>query len=165
MNRVRVDPDPLLLIVGKPIEGFGDYDRKIKALGLDNMIRKCLEYVSNHELSLYFKAADIVALPYTRTTQSGVILTAFSFGKPVIATSVGSFPETVIQGETGYLVPPCDEESLGQAITDILNDGEKLKEMGCAAKRHSDEVYDWVHIGKKTMKLYQKILEDKNRQF
>jgi glycosyltransferase involved in cell wall biosynthesis len=51
-----------------------------------------------------------------------VILTAFAFGRPVVASSVGGLPEYVDNGQTGLLVPPGDPDALAEAIVQVLAD-------------------------------------------
>jgi glycosyltransferase involved in cell wall biosynthesis len=73
-------------------------------------------YVPNEEVGLYFASADLVVLPYTSATGSGVVQVAFGYGVPVLTTTVGSLPEVVTEGETGYLVPPGSPAALADAI-------------------------------------------------
>lgn len=157
----HIDPNerPLLVVAGKPVEGFADYDAEIEQYALQNDVDKRLGFIPNDELPLYFSAADVVALPYNRITQSGVILTAFSFGKPVVATRVGSFPETVLEGQNGYLVDPKDSYQLAEALRRILQDENKLAEMSRFTKIHADEKYDWNRIAAQTIRLYTQAIE------
>jgi glycosyltransferase involved in cell wall biosynthesis len=69
-------------------------------------------------------------LPYIEASQSGVIPMAYTYGKPVIATTVGGLPESVVDGCTGYLVPPRDERALAEAILELLNDPSTRHRMG-----------------------------------
>ena len=80
------------------------------------------EYVSDEKRAELFQQASVVALPYTDASQSGVIPVAYTFGKPVVATTVGGLPEAVDEGETGLLVPPRDERALADAILWLLDD-------------------------------------------
>ena len=63
-----------------------------------------------------FQQASVVVLPYVEASQSGVIPLAYTFMKPVVATTVGGLPEMVEDGRTGYLVPPRDERALAAAV-------------------------------------------------
>ena len=56
---------------------------------------------------MYFKAADVLVLPYNEIFQSGVLFLGYSFGLPVIATDVGSFREEIVEGRTGFLCRPA----------------------------------------------------------
>ena len=86
-------------------------------------------YIPNEEIPLYFCAADLVVTPYLSGTQSGVIQIAYAFSKPVVATTVGGIPESVLDGQTGYLVPPADARAIAGAVRRYFecNENEKFK--------------------------------------
>jgi glycosyltransferase involved in cell wall biosynthesis len=73
-------------------------------------------YVPDEEVATYFVAADLVVLPYKSATQSGIVQTAFAFGRPVVVTAVGGLPDVVSDGVTGYVVPPEDPPALAAAV-------------------------------------------------
>jgi glycosyltransferase involved in cell wall biosynthesis len=79
-------------------------------------VRVVDRYVPNEEVGLYFSAADLVVLPYVSGTGSGVVQIAYGLEKPVVATRVGSLPEVVEDGKTGYLVNPGDPTALADAV-------------------------------------------------
>lgn len=110
-------PKVHLTIAGRGNYAF-DY-KKYKDLPYINFINKFIEY---DEMADLFTRAHIVVCPYIEATQSGVIMSAFAFKKPVIATNVGGLPEMVNDNITGKLVPPADPISLANAITSLLND-------------------------------------------
>jgi glycosyltransferase involved in cell wall biosynthesis len=87
-------------------------------------------YVPNEKVARYFRAADIVALPYKSATQSGVIPIAYACRRPVIATRVGGLPDVILDGESGYLVEPGDAAALARAIRDqfLLFDNPPMEE-------------------------------------
>ena len=64
------------------------------------------------------------------------ILEALATGVPVVATRVGSIPETVLDGATGYLVEPGDESAMASRIVELLLDPLKAKLLGAAGRRH-----------------------------
>jgi glycosyltransferase involved in cell wall biosynthesis len=74
-------------------------------------------YIPNEEVPLYFSAADVLVAPYRRATGSGVIQMAMGFRVPVITTSMSGLTEIVVDGKTGFVVPPADPEALATAIT------------------------------------------------
>ena len=80
------------------------------------------EFIPDDRRAELFARASVVVLPYVEATQSGVIPVAYTFSKPVVATTVGSIPEMVDDGRTGLLVPPRSEESLAEAIVSLLRD-------------------------------------------
>lgn len=80
------------------------------------------EFLTSAKLAEFFQRASLVALPYLSASTSGMLTTAYVFGKPVVTTNVGALPEYVKEGETGLLVPPADPEELAKAIVRILQD-------------------------------------------
>jgi glycosyltransferase involved in cell wall biosynthesis len=65
-----------------------------------------------------------------------VVLEAFAYKTPVVATAVGGVPELVIDGETGWLVPPRDPHALAQAILDALANPEEARRRAENAYKH-----------------------------
>lgn len=120
---IREIPGLRLLIAGEFWEDKEAYEKEIAAIGVDNRVTVFDRYIPNEEIPTFFKAADIVVLPYTSASASGIVQIAYGFGKPVITTTVGALPETVVHGETGYLVPPADSPALARAMADFFTDG------------------------------------------
>jgi len=71
---------------------------------------------------LFFSAADVVVAPYLSATGSAVVPVAYGYGRPVVVTSVGSLPEIVEHGKTGFIVPPKNEKALAAALVNIFTD-------------------------------------------
>jgi len=109
-----------LLLVGKPKSGAERYIeeilRSIRQSPVAGRVIERIEFIPDEETEIYFKACDVVALPYTEAFQSGVLFLAYSFGVPVIAADVGSFAEDVVIGRTGLVCEPCDAGRLAAAI-------------------------------------------------
>lgn len=116
-----------LLVVGEFYEKRGPYDARIADLNIGDRVRIVDEYVPNDEVEMYFKAADLVVLPYVSATQSGIVQTAFSFEKPVVVTSVGGLPDVVIDGNTGYVVPKSDPRAVANAIVRFFEEGDATR--------------------------------------
>lgn len=114
-------------------------------------------YVGMQELAGYISKCSVTVCPYTDATQSGVILTSFSLGKPVVATNVGALGEMVEDGKTGVLVPPKDVTALADALIDILrNDSirNRMSEELCSA--YFQDGMAWNCIAAKYLEFYQK---------
>lgn len=103
-------------------------------------------FIPSDVVSELFQRASLVALPYISASTSGILMTAYVFGKPVVVTRVGSLPEYVEDGVTGLLVPPADVEQLANAIVRLLSDDALRYQMGENAKR-------WVHEEQKRIAL------------
>jgi glycosyltransferase involved in cell wall biosynthesis len=111
-------PDAKIIIAGTG-ENFKKYDKMM--MNRDNFIvhNYRIPYKEGAEL---FQRCSLVVLPYIDASQTGVIPPAYGFKKPVIVTDVGSIPEIVDDGVTGFIVPPRNPEALAEAIVKLLKD-------------------------------------------
>jgi glycosyltransferase involved in cell wall biosynthesis len=100
-----------LLIVG---EAWEDRESLIRAdeSPYKEKISIVNRYIGDDEIPLYFSAADLVALPYTRASQSGVAHIAMSYGLPIIATKVGGLEEGLHEYAGAFFIPPNNSENL-----------------------------------------------------
>ncbi|MDR2835391.1 MAG: glycosyltransferase [Bacteroidales bacterium] len=78
---------------------------------------------SDSEVPLFFSAADVCVLPYKSATQSGIISIAYHFGLSIIATDVGGLKESVIDGETGIIVPKPEVDDIITGIYRFFEQG------------------------------------------
>ncbi len=111
-------PKAHLLVVGEFFEGDKqDYLDLIGQTGIPQEALTIVDgYLPDREVEPYFAASDVVVLPYESATQSGIVQIAYGFEKPVVATAVGGLPEVVLDGVTGFVTPPGDDEALGAAV-------------------------------------------------
>ncbi|MFQ5510757.1 MAG: glycosyltransferase [Candidatus Krumholzibacteriia bacterium] len=125
-----------LLIVGEFYEDKQPHLDRIRELSIESHVRVVDRYVPDEEVETYFRACDLVVLPYLSATQSGITQIAYGFDKPVIVTAVGGLPDVVEDGVTGFVVPPRDPDALARAISRFFleNMGEPMQR-GVAAAR------------------------------
>lgn len=116
MPRVLASVKVRLLIAGEFYEGEKEYLELIRTLHLEDAITIYSRYIPQPDVPVYFSAADVVVLPYHTATQSGIVQIAYNFDKPVITTRVGGLAEVVMDGRTGFVVPPADPAALADAI-------------------------------------------------
>jgi glycosyltransferase involved in cell wall biosynthesis len=107
-------------------------------------------------MAVFFQRASLVALPYLSAASSGVLTTAYVFGKPVVASNISGLSEYVEDGVTGLLVPPSDEEQLASAIVRLLSNKALRHRMGENAKRLMNE--EQKKITKQTIRVYEKAI-------
>jgi glycosyltransferase involved in cell wall biosynthesis len=155
-------PAAHLLVAGEPrgVDVSG-CEALISELDLEGAMSFRPGYVPPEQVPDYFAAADIVALPYLRIYQSGVLHLAYSFGRSVVATRVGGLAEDLDEGKSGLLVPPADEGALAAALQELLNDPDRLTAMGEHARVLSETVYSWDGIARQTLDLYHALLDRK----
>jgi glycosyltransferase involved in cell wall biosynthesis len=114
-------------------------------------------FVTDPEIPAFMRRADLVVLPYRNIEQSGVLYTALAFGRPIVLSSVGGFPEIAEQG-AARLVPPEDPEALAQALRELLADRSARDALADAATRAAATTYSWERVGDATMELYRDLL-------
>lgn len=114
------------------------------------------KWIPDDEVQIYFNACDIVVLPYTEITTSGIIPLAYSFHRPVIASAIGGIKD-VVNEKTGILIPPKDVNALRVAIEGILK--KDYVAMGGYAYYYSGKEFNWVSIAKKVKGLYLSLIQ------
>ena len=154
------DPNLKLLIAGSS-EGFqirNNITTAIENNKFRNRIIYNLNFIKNEDIPKYFKAADLVVLPYKDIDHSGIIHLAYSFGKAVLATNVGDFEEVIINDKSGKILKENSYEELSDTIINMFEDKNKIYKMGKYAKLLSETKYSWTEISEKTIQLYNSVL-------
>jgi glycosyltransferase involved in cell wall biosynthesis len=164
MEIAEHDRDYRLVIAGEPLKGCEEYlqtilDRLDSHPSGTQVIRKT-QFVPDDETEVYFKAADVVVLPYVQIFQSGVLFLAYSFGLPAIVANVGSFREDVIEGRTGCLYSPDESGALAATIkryfqTDLYKELDTRRE---EIRDRAETNHSWELVGRKTYQVYQQLL-------
>jgi len=152
-----------LLIVGKPKgpESYWDKVRHtIASSGIGDRVIEKIEYIPDEETELYFKAGDVLILPYAHVFQSGVLFLGYSFGLPAIAADVGSLKEEIIEGETGFVFKPRDSSDLARKIHNYFNSElfPNLETRRAEIKAYGNERYSWDKVAAITTAIYSRLL-------
>jgi glycosyltransferase involved in cell wall biosynthesis len=123
-------------------------------------VRFIPRFVSDAELPAFFRRADLVVLPYSRTERldwSGVLATALAFGKPVVVSDVGGFSEVAAAG-AARLVAPDDPAALGSAIAGLLSDEQAREGLAWGALTAAKGTYSWEAAAHETLALYRDLV-------
>jgi D-inositol-3-phosphate glycosyltransferase len=152
-----------LIIAGNPVQCEEYWTTILQAIREDVQTGRMLlrpDFIPDDETELYFKAADVLVLPYRGVYQSGVLFLAHSFGLPVIAADVGSLKEDIVEGKTGIVFKPGDPVDLTAAIeryfaSDLFKnlDSRRQEIIDFATERHS-----WDVVAQTTMGVYAGLL-------
>ncbi|MCL4760194.1 MAG: glycosyltransferase family 4 protein [Burkholderiales bacterium] len=155
-------PEARLIIAGRP-KGAETYwqgvDRRIDDLGIRSRVTLHIEYVPDDCTEIYFKAADLLVLPYTFVFQSGVLFLGYSFGLPVVATRVGSLDEEVVAGETGFMCAPGSSVALADTIVRYFNSPlfEDLPLRRTTIRDFASRRYSWSTVAGITRGVYERL--------
>jgi len=120
-------------------------------------VRFLERFVSGAELRACFGAADLVVLPYREIDQSGVLFTALAFGKPLLLSDAGAFPELAEKG-AARVVPAGDASALHAALAELLADRAGLEALALRARELAETEYSWDDIAARTLALYESLL-------
>ena len=148
-----------LIIAGKP-KWSGDYWTEVKSMiaeaGVGSYVTERIEHVPDEETEVFFKAADLLILPYTDIFQSGVLFLGYNFGLPAVVTDVGSLADDVVEGKTGFVCKPKDASDLERAIeryfaSPLFRD---LDHQRILIKQFANERYSWSKVAAITSAAY-----------
>lgn len=149
-------PETLLLVAGKVWkDDFGRYQKQIEESGIGGNCFLHVRYIPDSEVANYYAAADMVVLPYRRIYQSGVLLMAMSYAKPVIVSDIEGMIEVISDGANGYVFPDGNAEALAEKLGEVISDPEKLRLVGERALSYVRENNDWGRIGAMTADCYR----------
>lgn len=126
-------------------------------------VRFVPRFIGDEELPAFFARANLVVLPYREIDQSGVLFTALAFGKPLLLSDVGGFPEVAVHGGA-QIFPAGDVQALRAALQELLADQAKLAEMGARSRAAAEGPYSWAAAAQSTLALYEQLLSEDPRR-
>jgi glycosyltransferase involved in cell wall biosynthesis len=153
-----------LVIAGKPKGGCEPYLSRIRQSAVGNFapgqVVLHTQYIADPEIEVYFKAADVLALPYREIFQSGVLFLGHSFGIPVVASDVGSFRDDIIDGENGFLCRPGDADDLAATLRKYFQSDlfRNLQLRRAAIRERAAARHSWEAVGEITRGVYDGLL-------
>jgi len=122
---------------------LNDLLQRVEKSGVGNKIQIIKKYVPSYEIEPIFKAADVVVMPYTMVSQSGILNLAYAFKKPSVVTDI--FPDaSAIDRKFGRVAKAEDAESLTECLVDLLEENPKvLSVMGKAGYEYAMKQASW----------------------
>jgi glycosyltransferase involved in cell wall biosynthesis len=146
-----------LKIIGEPFIDLEPLKARAAALGVGARIDWDPRYVGDAEIGAILADADLLVFPYREIDASGVLMGAFPYGKPIVASAIGAFRELLRDGEHGRLVPQEDAGALAAAIEDVLADPVRAAAMGARVRALADGIPGWDEIARRTIALYRRL--------
>jgi glycosyltransferase involved in cell wall biosynthesis len=123
-------------------------------------VRFVTRFVEDAEMPAIFRRADVVVLPYRDAEHSGVLYTGLAFGKPLVLSAVGGFPEVAAEG-AAKLVPPGDPDALAAMLSELVANSDARAELSVAAQAAASGPYSWDAVASQTLALYRKLMESR----
>jgi len=144
-------PDTYLAVAG---ESFAPNHPNVRPLGM----------VEQKDIPALLASVDISVTPTLADNFPYTILEAMACGKPVVASAVGGIPEQVVEGQTGFLVPPADARAIAQAVTQLLEVAALIKQFGVAGRASVEDHFGMPGFLQKCESLFEKLAEGRRRR-
>jgi len=167
MELVRKEfPDALLIVTDT--EDIVDWVRELKGYkqqilqsiedkGLqDNVVTQPFPYV---ELPWVYNFSDVVIYPTIGEEPFGLVpVEGMACGKPVVVTRSGGMVESVVDGETGFIIPKRDPAALAEKLLLLLRDKDLAARLGRQGRARATQVFSCERMTRETVELYRAAL-------
>src|SRR5438067_10065278 len=154
----RIDADYRVTLVGEgPDRPTVTTDARRRLAGRAELVG------ARRDVRELLAAADLFVLSSRSEALPISVLEAMAAGLPVVATDVGGVSELVVDGETGFLVPPADAKALAQALETLLREPRLRRRFGAAARRRAEQRFDLPRFREAHLRLYRRELELRSR--
>lgn len=155
-TQVSQGEDSVRLLIAGKAESAQDVDEVEQARNMRN-VSVHESFIPSEEVWKYFCVADVVVFPYRYITQSAALIQAMSFGKPVIVTDVGGFPETV--DDNGWIVPVADVDAFADAMREAMTTSPlELEKMGKRSLEIVENSHSGASIAQELLANYHRLL-------
>jgi glycosyltransferase involved in cell wall biosynthesis len=153
-----------ILIVGSPFPGNELHLARLKDLARELNVENQIIFTGElTDAKPAYANMDVFVLPSAYPEPfGGVVMEAMSMGLPVIATKLGGSLDQVLEGVTGFLVPPADPEALAARIAVLAKDSELRRRMGAAGKTRIAEKFSLTEMVRKVEHVYDSVTSQKS---
>jgi glycosyltransferase involved in cell wall biosynthesis len=157
---VQTYPDVVFWIVGKePAHSKERYTEQLYQYVQDNRLEQYVTFWGfRADIPEILAQLDILVLPSLQEPFGKIVIEAMAMEKPVVASNVGGVPEIVVDGKTGFLVPPGNSDTLRQALEQLIPDREKREKMGREGRKRVEQMFTLEKNVRATEQVYQDIL-------
>lgn len=162
---LTTQPETRFIVAGDDVFGV-TADQHYRAQILERVkertaLRDSLHYIGfRDDIEAVYAAADIFVCPSDFESYGIANLEAMACGLPVVSTRRGGPSETIVHGETGYLVDAGDVDALSADVLRLLNDAGLREQMGAAGRLHIRKTFSIAAAADEHRKLYLKLLRD-----
>jgi glycosyltransferase involved in cell wall biosynthesis len=152
---LREVPAARFLILGRG-EGEGPLREKARALGVEDRV---VFAGFRKEIERFYRTMDVSVLTSLSEGLSLTLLESMGHGLPVVVTRVGGNPEVVIDGETGFLVPPRDASLFAERVVRLLRDPDLRERMGRAGRARVESHFTLRDAARRYVTIYENVIE------
>ena len=136
---------------------------EVGRLGIQDSVSLDFRYISDEELSSYYRCADILVYPYQSITGSGALMTGLCFRKPFILTRLPAFEEVFEGGKGPLFVEFGDVEALADSLRQLIEVPERRVRVAEECAQILGDRYSWATIAQQTEDCYLQMLDTRKR--
>lgn len=155
---VKEFPNLLFVIVGHGPEG-----NRLQRLARDLQIENNICFAGTRsDMADVYASLDVFVLPSLGEGMPMVVLEALASARAVVATDVGAMRKLIVPGQTGLLVPPADDESLANAVADLVRDRTLRERLGTNGRARIHEKFSSRVMSEAYLRIYEHLLRRKD---
>lgn len=140
------------------IAGRGDEEQPLRQLSAELGVADRLHLLGlRDDVESVFASADVFVQPSRSEGLPLAVLEAMASGLPVVASRVGGIPEAIVDGETGFLVPPGDPAALASALSRVLEAGDRGAALGAAGRERAAAEFSVERMTDRYRQLYARL--------
>jgi alpha-1,3-rhamnosyl/mannosyltransferase len=147
----KAKPPALLVIAGREDPRYPQARQRVEALGLADRV-SFLGDVAEEDLPALYAGAALFVFPSLYEGFGLPVLEAMACGVPVLSSDAASLPEVV--GDAGALLPPTDADAWAEALSGLLTDPTRLREMGARSMARA-AAFSWARAARETLAVYR----------
>ncbi len=157
-------PQVRLVVVGD-VKNSADYMGQVKREAYELGVADAILWLGHRrDVADLLAAIDIVALASLEESLGLSLLEAMAAGRPVIASRVGGIPDVVADGESGFLVPATDTQSLATAIVQLASNAALRQQFGEAGRQRVSEHFSTASVTDQIEDVYREVAPKQHRQ-
>lgn len=147
------------------IAGSGPEERTLRRMAAELGVTHAVSILPNlRDFDAALRAMDVFVLPALKQGLGSIMLDAMARGLPVIATESGGVFSVVLDGTTGLLVPPSDDQTLAARIRFLLEHPTRARELGISARQRVIEHFHLEQMVDSTLELYRRVAANPQRK-
>ncbi len=161
INALKILSDAGRDVVGVFVGGAwgkgGWYEDRVRAYGARCLGARALFLGTRTDIPALYEALDVAVHP-SHSENVGGAVESLLLSVPTVTTSIGGFPDVVIDGETGYLSPPKDPTALACAIARMLDAPERAAALAKAGQALCENLFDVERTGREMEEIYRMVI-------
>ncbi|MDQ6832122.1 MAG: glycosyltransferase family 4 protein, partial [Chloroflexota bacterium] len=160
---LKEKPDVMGVFVGGGWDGAHAYEERVRVYGKEKCGDRLAFLGMRSDVPTLLPDFDIAVQPSHTEGVAGTAVEAQLLGIPVVATNVGGQPDLIVDGETGWLVPPKDPPAMAAAILDALHDPERTRVMAARGHDRAEALFNGKTNNAAVLEMYRTILDREGR--